>query len=67
MKIPRISIKFQLDSNYQNLFNKCEYYFEIEKIMLSKGKNFFKKLYFVAFRLIVLLSFVMKNIFLMVI
>ena len=63
MKIPHISIKFPLDSSYQNIFNKCEYYFEIEKIMLSKSKNFFRKLYFVAYRLLVLLKFITKNIF----
>ena len=62
MKIPHISIKFPLDSSYQNIFNKCEYYFEIEKIMLSKSKNFFRKLYFVAYRLLVLIKFITKKI-----
>ena len=62
-KIPHVSIKFPINSNYQNLYNKYKYYFEIEKIMLSKSKNFFRKFYFVTYRLLVLLNFVMKSIF----
>ena len=56
-KIENDSIIFPLDINYQRIYNKCKYYFEIEKTMISR-KKFFKSLNFIFFRFLAILRYI---------
>ena len=62
-KIENASILFPLDINYKKNYKKCEYYFEIEKNMVTR-KNFFKSLNFVFFRFLVVIRYIYIGLFL---
>ena len=62
-KIENASILFPLEINYNKVYNKCEYYFEIEKTMVSR-KNFFNSLNFVIFRFLVIMRYIYISLFL---
>ena len=62
-KIENASILFPLEINYNKVYNKCEYYFEIEKTMVSR-KNFFNSLNFVFFRFLVIMRYIYISLFL---
>lgn len=62
-KIENASILFPLDINYKKNYKKCEYYFEIEKNMVTR-KNFFKSLNFVFFRFLVIIRYIYIGLFL---
>ena len=62
-KIENASILFPLDINYKKVYNKCEYYFEIEKAMVAR-KNFLNSLNFVFFRFLVIMRYIYIGLFL---
>ena len=62
-KIENASIIFPLDLNYQRLYDKSKYYFEIEKTMVSR-KKFLKSLHFVFYRFLVIVKYAYKGLFL---
>ncbi len=62
-KIENASIIFPLDLNYQRLYDKSKYYFEIEKTMVSR-KKFLKSLLFVFYRFLVIVKYFFKGLFL---
>ena len=55
-KIKNKSIIFPIDTSYKNIYEKCKYYYDIEKNMVSK-KNLLSSLRFVLFRLFVILKY----------
>ncbi len=61
-KIEDASIIFPLDINYQRLYDKCKYYFEIEKTMISR-KNFLNSLNFVFHRFLIILKYIFTGLF----
>ena len=62
-KIPNQSIKFLVNLNNQNLYKKYNYYYKIEKKMLSSNKNLFKRLNFILYRLLVIFKYIVQNFF----
>lgn len=62
-KIENASIIFPLDINYQRIYKKCKYYFEIEKNMVSR-KKFLNSLNFVTYRILVIMKYIYTGLFL---
>ena len=62
-KIENASIIFPLDINYQRLYEKCKYYFEIEKTMVSR-KKFLNSLKFIFYRFLVIMKYIYIGLFL---
>jgi len=60
--IPNKSITFNIDIDYKNIYEKCKYYYQIEKNMVSR-KNFVASFNFVFFRFCVILRYIYRNFF----
>jgi len=61
-KILNQSIIFPININKQNLYKKYNYYYKIEKKMLSNGR-FFRGLQFISYRLLVIFKYILQNFF----
>ncbi len=56
------SILFNIDINHKNIYEKCRYYYQIEKTMVSR-RNFVSSFNFVLFRFFAVIKYFYKSIF----
>ena len=60
-RISNTAIKFTIDFNNKKLYEKYDYYIQIEKLMLKNSSIFFKKLKFIVYRLMNIFKYVFQD------